>query len=705
MKTQELLALWRERWEKPPQEVLLRPLTNGRLAQKLRQLALANFWQIPGLAAVCGVIFFSLASMPLTMVAQIFVSGFLCFFAVILHRQRGLVPALVITGIAAFLSIRYFIWRVTSTLAPTLGWDFAIGFMLCCVEIIFWLEKGLTWIQQIWPLHRPPETIQQEALYWPTLDIVLYVDHEPLDVLERSWKTVQSQNWPLHKLNFYLLTLDDRPDITEFAEIKKWHVLKPSSTTESASHVLQQAWQQLQGDLLLIIEKPANFEGSFLQKICAPFVNHPRMGLLSTPHNSWLPPPKKAHASLIHSETTSTPFILMRRSAVEEAGGLIMQPPTHACHLGLAIAKVGFACAYVNPVDGSRIDSPFPSYMVTFRQKLCILHEALGFYGQLLVVFLILMPFVVLIWQMQPVRVSWGELVVYAGPHFFLGFIIWAARQERSSLSLLNALHERLLGWMLILRTARSYGYTMVRRIASGRIFTLSARLHPPAHLSGWSNGLLCTGMMVFAILAWRDLQKPSVPAISLLYYLWIACIFFQYMAYLAVQEELARIRAEKPMRACLPAMLRLPSGHQLQGTTTNFPSLNLKVQLRQQLPLATAQEVYVSLFRGAFEYSVAAYVKTVCDQEENAGKIVELELFPADMTHFHAFARAVYSRDPGWPAWLPGAYADQLLPRWMQRIVLSATEVFYHLVLGSAIQKKYQKLLAWVFSLIKKND
>ena len=83
----------------------------------------------------------------------------------------------------------------------------------------------------------------------------------------------------------------------------------------------------------------------------------------------------------------------------------------------------------------------------------------------------------------------------------------------------------------------------------------------------------------------------------------------------------------------------------------------------------------------------------------------MELELFPADMTHFHAFARAVYSRDPGWPAWLPGAYADQLLPRWMQRIVLSATEVFYHLVLGSAIQKKYQKLLAWVFSLIKKND
>ena len=99
MKTQELLALWRERWEKPPQEVLLRPLTNGRLAQKLRQLALANFWQIPGLAAVCGVIFFSLASMPLTMVAQSFVSGFLCFFAVILHRQRGLVPALVITAL------------------------------------------------------------------------------------------------------------------------------------------------------------------------------------------------------------------------------------------------------------------------------------------------------------------------------------------------------------------------------------------------------------------------------------------------------------------------------------------------------------------------------------------------------------------------------------------------------------------------------
>ena len=111
MKTQELLALWRERWEKPPQEVLLRPLTNGRLAQKLRQLALANFWQIPGLAAVCGVIFFSLASMPLTMVAQIFVSGFLCFFAVILHRPRGLVPSLFVTGIAVFFLFRYFIYK------------------------------------------------------------------------------------------------------------------------------------------------------------------------------------------------------------------------------------------------------------------------------------------------------------------------------------------------------------------------------------------------------------------------------------------------------------------------------------------------------------------------------------------------------------------------------------------------------------------
>ena len=68
-------------------------------------------------------------------------------------------------------------------------------------------------------------------------------------------------------------------------------------------------------------------------------------------------------------------------------------------------------------------------------------------------------------------------------------------------------------------------------------------------------------------------------------------------------------------------------------------------------------------------------------------------------MTHFHAFARSVL-RDPGWPACCQ-AYADQLLPRWMQSYLI--VNQFYHLVLGSAIQKKYQKLLARVFSLIKK--
>ena len=224
-----------------------------------------------------------------------------------------------------------------------------------------------------------------------------------------------------------------------------------------------------------------------------------------------------------------------------------------------------------------------------------------------------------------------------------------------------------------------------------------------------WAGWLLLLGLALIGFVAWRDAQSQRTLPLSTLYYSMVVYNLLQCLAQLAVQQEFAQVRAERPTRAHLPAMLRLPSGHQLQGETLNFPALELLVQVRPGVPLRSGDELHLSLFRGAFEFSTAVQVVSVqTATPEGAvaepGRVACLRVAQSAEADYLALGRAVYSRDADWPAWLPEEQADRILPLWMHRLGQWGMDVFYNLVIGSPVHKRWEQFVSWILSGIKKN-
>ena len=133
-----LLLLWRARWGKPS-GAALRPYAQGVVVKWMQRLIQSGFWRVPGFSLVawcmCLSVLILTPTVQLSDNSQIFWGAMLVAFAAGARRYEGWVYALALGGLTLAAALRYFYWRMTSTLDVHWTLDFAMGFVLLAAEL------------------------------------------------------------------------------------------------------------------------------------------------------------------------------------------------------------------------------------------------------------------------------------------------------------------------------------------------------------------------------------------------------------------------------------------------------------------------------------------------------------------------------------------------------------------------------------------
>ena len=200
MTPQALLQLWRARWSKPEGLALRIPYSQGRMVVWMQRLAQSQFWSLPGVALVCGASALALLllapEVELSSNSQIVWGALLLAGAIQARRWEGLQFTLLLGGLSLVAALRYFYWRMDSTLYPYGGVDLALGLTLWAAEVYLFCMAAWAYARRVLgAVSEGPDdfwTRGQQGLrfYAPLVRGFLYL--LPLLALLGSWPLVHT---------------------------------------------------------------------------------------------------------------------------------------------------------------------------------------------------------------------------------------------------------------------------------------------------------------------------------------------------------------------------------------------------------------------------------------------------------------------------------------------------------------------------------
>ena len=299
-----------------------------------------------------------------------------------------MVPRLIMLATASMLILRYWIWRLTDTFpaidAPA---SFAVALLLFLVETyaiaVFFLTAFINADPVDHPL--PPKVLAKDL---PRVDVLVPSYNEPTEMLSITLSAAKQIFYPPDRLTVVLCDdggTDERcnhsdPKIAEGARKRRAELQEMCrelgvvySTRARNEHAkagnMSAALEKLDGDLVVVFDADHVPSRDFLARTVGYFVENPRLFLVQTPHffinldpiqrNLGLardcPAENEMFYANIHRglDRWKGAFFcgsaaVLRRSALDEAGGFSGETITEDAETALDIHARGWESMYVN---------------------------------------------------------------------------------------------------------------------------------------------------------------------------------------------------------------------------------------------------------------------------------------------------------------------------------------------------------------------
>lgn len=704
-----LLHLWRDRWHKPQYPDHSVPMVHGRISRWAMDLARSNNWGVPGLSAF--MLWAGLATLltattiRLTTNSQIVLGWTLVGFAIYLRRHRGQVFALAIVGLAAFLGLRYFFWRVDATMPTHAFSSIALAWILVVVELALWLRTGLDYVATIWPMEQESTPLPDDAVTWPTVDIVLLAGTASADAISHLVANSLTMDWPQNKYRTFVLATHHSPEVE--AACTSAHVLYrvyQECHAQDSAALLNRALYESDADMLVVASCEQPLAPDLLRQTIGWFVQEPALALVQSPWSPLAPAPQSDRLAHLGSLQKPPCWAVVRRSSVLEVGGFSTAPANTHLHTARLLERAGFFDAYLaaRPREGqalqyTRLDGPFRTRSLPLRIQLDRLRTGLHFYAPLTSTVMMGIPIAVLLGSTMPIATDIFTLSAYWLPQWILGRLALATALEHRRLRWWDFVKEELGGFAVLLRTSKSFCTTWLRHITQRRSrlpVQSGNHLSPPSPTTFRPS--LIAGFLVFGGVtvygAYRAYAGTTVP-LAEIYLLWALFWALSFLSELAVQRELDWVQAHRLACEHQPCMVTPPTrGRPLRATTSNFPQLPLVLALSPNHELTVGQSLYVSMFLGHREYVFP------CQVSAHRTEQIEVQVAQAHLAEFRQFAAFVFTRPTNWPLWLPPSHADRLLPGWMYRLLMRLQDAFYNLAVKSTAPAVFQRIRARLF-------
>lgn len=464
-----------------------------------------NAWEGPqaailAIAGISAAALLALAiSAPLKVADQYALGAVMCISALAIHRdmsRRALIHLLVLSAVA---SMRYLVWRFNETLDFADPQSAVAGTLLIACEVYVIGLMLISYFQCAWPLGRQPVELEKTPDDLPSVDVFVPTYNESLEIVRQTVLAAMSLDWPANCLRVYVLDDGRRAEFREFAErVGATYVQRPHNRHAKAGNV-NHALGISSGELVAIFDCDHVPSANFLQKTVGFFRQDPQLGLVQTPHHFFSPDPFERNLGTFRqipnegdlfygvvqdgNDLWNATFFcgscaVIRRSALQEIGGLAVETVTEDAHTSLRLQRHGYNTAYLRvPLAaglateslsghiGQRIrwargmtqilrtDNPLTGPGLSWQQRLCYFSAMAHFLFGLPRLLFLIAPAAYLVLDARIISASAGFLAAYWLPHMILTSIASNRMHGRFRASFWNEVYESVLAVYIVLPT------------------------------------------------------------------------------------------------------------------------------------------------------------------------------------------------------------------------------------------------------------
>ncbi|RQS05933.1 UDP-forming cellulose synthase catalytic subunit [Burkholderia sp. Bp8998] len=617
-------------------------------------------WLVTLPLAACALLaLYVVCTVPLDNVGQLAFATCCLAGSLAIRRVDGRYATLVMIVLSVAATGRYMYWRLTETLVWSHPLDAAWGSLLVAAEVYAAAVLLLGYFQTAWPLGRKPLPLPESRAHWPTVDVFIPTYNEPLSVVKPTIYAALALDYPADKLSIHVLDDGRRAEFRAFCESVGVHWTIRDHNRHAKAGNLNEALKTTDGEYVAIFDCDHVPTRSFLQICLGWFLRDPKLSMLQTPHHFFSPDPFERNLDIFKevpnegelfyglvqdgNDLWNATFFcgscaLLRRSMVEEIGGIATETVTEDAHTALKLHRRGYTTAYLAIPQAAglatesltghigqrirwargmtqifRIDNPLLGRGLTLGQRLCYLNAMMHFfYGIPRLVFLTA-PLSFLFFGAHMIHAPATMLALYALPHVIHANVTNSRMQSRFRHSFWAEVYEAVLASYIALPTLLAL---VNPRLGTFNVTAKGGRIDrgyfdwaiskPYLSLVVLNAFGLAMGVLHIAL----NRHVGSEVQTTVFNLAWTTYNLLILGLAVAAANERRQVRVTHRVTARIPVMLRFANGRTLACETRDYSEGGIGVAVPDDARIPDREPVTVSLFRGADEYAFPGTVE-----------------------------------------------------------------------------------------------
>jgi cellulose synthase (UDP-forming) len=606
--------------------------------------------------------------LPLAWQEQAIFGVLLILLGVFLNTSsRSNIVTVALMTVSVFSTLRYGYWRVIQTWEGITSadhiyqWDTIFVLLLLAAEFFAFCTLILGYFQTLRPLKRPPLPLAGDPASWPTVDVLVPSYNEPLHVVKATVNAARAMHYPPEKMRIVLLDDGGRAAFREFAaQVGVEYIARENNENAKAGNI-NHALPKLSGEFVAIFDSDHVPARSFLQTTLGWFLSDLRLGLVQTPHHFYSPDPFERNLGqfrkvpnedeLFHrlvqdgNDLWNASFFcgscaVLRRSALDEIGGIAVETVTEDAHTALRMHRHGWNTAYINIPQAAglateslaahigqrirwargmtqllRIENPLFASGLSLSQRLCYLNATTHFLFALPRLIFLTVPLTyLLLGEVNIYGYTWA-ILAYAFPHLVLSNLTNSRIQGRYRYSFWNEIYEVVLApyilfpTLLALINPRLGRFNVTSKGGIIRHSYFNRRIALPYLI------LLVLNVTGLVMAEHRFATDPAHRDTIVMNAVWTMYSTMVLSVAASVAWERRRLRSGACQLAKVPATLRLEIHHvcgcdsQISGETVLLSRRNVTVKIDESLELARGMSVLLTLGDGSSTCQLPALV------------------------------------------------------------------------------------------------
>ncbi|MEH1922564.1 glycosyltransferase family 2 protein [Nostoc sp.] len=439
-----------------------------------------------------------------------------CLLTVFIVTKISPIPRIwsqrLIVGMLIILTLRYVLWRSLSSLnlVDPLNGVFSLGLFFAEMLVIVNSTIQLFFMLNIKERHREADMKSLAVLsgsFVPTVDILIPTYNEPVFILRRTIIGCQALNYVSKKI--YLLDDTNRLEMRDLAEeLGCYYLTRPDNSYAKAGN-LNHAIAKTNGELIVVFDADFIPTNNFLTRTIG-FFQDTKIALVQTPQSFYNADPiarnlglenvltheaEVFHRQIQTSRDSSgsaicagTSFVV-RRSALEEIGGFVIESLSEDYFTGIRLSAQGYRLVYLNEklsaglaaenIVGYAIQrlrwgqgtlqalfiksNPLKIPGLTLMQRLASLAALLYWFGNISRIYFLLIPLAYSFFHVIPIRSTAAELLFFFLPYYLVNLATFSWLTYRSCSALLSDIYSLIICFPLAINTLQVMVYPFAK--------------------------------------------------------------------------------------------------------------------------------------------------------------------------------------------------------------------------------------------------